>query len=48
MKQFAALLALVPLVAGHGFVQNATIGGKEYDVTKPPVVLGLTTLLTVH
>jgi hypothetical protein len=29
MKQFAALLTLVPLVAGHGFVQNATIGGKE-------------------
>jgi hypothetical protein len=32
MKQFVAFSAWVAFVAGHGFVQNATIGGKEYDV----------------
>jgi hypothetical protein len=38
MKFIAALLAVVPFVAAHGFVQNATIGGKEYDVlTDSPV-----------
>lgn len=34
MLQLSALLALVPLVAAHGFVQNASIGGKEYDVSR--------------
>jgi hypothetical protein len=41
MKQSARFIALVPfvtLVAGHGFVQNATIGGKEYDVRAPQIV----------
>lgn len=32
MRHFAALSIFAPLVAAHGFVQNATIGGKEYDV----------------
>ncbi|KAF2745332.1 lytic polysaccharide monooxygenase [Sporormia fimetaria CBS 119925] len=36
MTRLAALLALVPLVAGHGFVQNATIGGKEYTPYQDP------------
>jgi hypothetical protein len=38
MKRLAALSACVAFVAAHGFVQNATIGGKEYDVykTQPP------------
>jgi hypothetical protein len=32
MKPLAALVISIPYVAAHGFVQNATIGGKEYDV----------------
>jgi hypothetical protein len=32
MNVFRIVLATVTLVAGHGFVQNATIGGEEYDV----------------
>jgi hypothetical protein len=32
MKQLISFISIVPLVAGHGFVQNATIGGREYDV----------------
>jgi hypothetical protein len=47
MKQVAVFLALVALVAAHGFVQNATIGGKEYDGTKPPIQLCLTKSLTI-
>ncbi|OAL05192.1 glycoside hydrolase [Phaeosphaeriaceae sp. SRC1lsM3a] len=35
MRHFAALSIFAPLVAAHGFVQNATIGGKEYDFYHP-------------
>lgn len=36
MKQIAIFLGtVVPLVAAHGFIQNATIGGKEYDFYHP-------------
>ncbi|KAF1995350.1 lytic polysaccharide monooxygenase [Amniculicola lignicola CBS 123094] len=31
MKYIAPLSACIGLAAAHGFVQNATIGGKEYD-----------------
>ncbi|KAF2686806.1 lytic polysaccharide monooxygenase [Lentithecium fluviatile CBS 122367] len=31
MKTLATLLASASLVTAYGFVQNATIGGKEYD-----------------
>jgi hypothetical protein len=57
MKQFAALLACVPFVAAHGFVQNATIGGKEYDVTRTltttfsislTLAISFTTSVAVH
>ena len=38
MRQGALILgAIVPLVAAHGFIQNATIGGKEYDVCSQDV-----------
>jgi len=33
MKTFAALLASAGLVAAHGYVDYATIGGKEYQVS---------------
>jgi hypothetical protein len=38
MKHLAALSTCISFVAAHGFVQNATIGGKEYDVRRiqPP------------
>jgi hypothetical protein len=32
MKTFTALLAAAGLVAGHGYVDNATIGGQFYQV----------------
>ena len=32
MKSICALLAAVGLVAGHGYVDNATIGGQFYQV----------------
>lgn len=32
MKTFATLLASVGLVAAHGYVDNATIGGQTYQV----------------
>jgi hypothetical protein len=57
MKQFAALLACVPLVAAHGFVQNAMIGGKEHDVIRTlsttfsiPLTLAIsfTTSVAIH
>jgi hypothetical protein len=38
MKQFTSLLAYAASVAAHGFVQNATIGGKEYDVLSAPIL----------
>ncbi|RII22691.1 glycosyl hydrolase family 61 [Alternaria sp. MG1] len=31
MRQYLFFFFIPPLVVGHGFVQNATIGGKEYD-----------------
>ncbi|KAB2098764.1 hypothetical protein AG0111_0g13074 [Alternaria gaisen] len=31
MRQYFFFFSIPPLVVGHGFVQNATIGGKEYD-----------------
>jgi hypothetical protein len=33
MKTFATLLAGVGLVAAHGYVDNATIGGQFYQVS---------------
>ncbi|KAF2472443.1 family 61 glycosyl hydrolase [Lindgomyces ingoldianus] len=36
MKYLITLVACVPLVASHGFVQNATIGGKYYDPYQDP------------
>jgi len=33
MKCFATLLAAVGLVAAHGYVDNATIGGQFYQVS---------------
>jgi len=35
MKVLSLLYLSIPLVAAHGFVQNATIGGKDYDVCIP-------------
>lgn len=32
MKTFVTLLASVGLVAAHGYVDSATIGGKDYQV----------------
>lgn len=32
MKTLATLLAAVALVAAHGYVDNATIGGQFYQV----------------
>lgn len=32
MKTVATLLASVGLVAAHGYVDSATIGGKDYQV----------------
>jgi hypothetical protein len=32
MKTFATILASVGLVAAHGYVDSATIGGKVYQV----------------
>jgi hypothetical protein len=32
MLTLLAYANLVAIVTAHGFVQNATIGGKEYDV----------------
>ena len=32
MKSICALLAAVGLVVGHGYVDNATIGGQFYQV----------------
>jgi hypothetical protein len=39
MKTLATLLASASLAAAHGFVQNATIGGKEYDVRALNILL---------
>ncbi|KAH7081183.1 glycoside hydrolase family 61 protein-like protein [Paraphoma chrysanthemicola] len=35
MKYIAAALALATTVAGHGYVTNATIGGKDYTFYQP-------------
>ncbi|KAJ4992363.1 cellulose-growth-specific protein, partial [Stagonosporopsis vannaccii] len=35
MKYIAAALAFATAVAGHGYVNNATIGGKEYTFYQP-------------
>lgn len=35
MKYIAAALAFATAVAGHGYVNNATIGGKEYIFYQP-------------
>lgn len=32
MQIFASVLGLAALVAGHGYVDNATIGGTYYQV----------------
>ena len=35
MKYFFSSLGLAAVASAHGFVQNATIGGKEYDFYQP-------------
>lgn len=35
MKHFAGLVASAALVAGHGYVSNATIGGSSYEFYQP-------------
>lgn len=35
MKYIAAALAFATAVAGHGYVNNATIGGKDYTFYQP-------------
>lgn len=35
MKYLAALLASAALAAAHGWIDNATIGGKEYQFYQP-------------
>ncbi len=35
MKYIAAALAFATAVAGHGYVNNATIGNKEYTFYQP-------------
>jgi hypothetical protein len=43
MKTLTAILASVGLVAAHGYVDNATIGGQFYQVSYIPV-----DFLTLH
>lgn len=35
MKVFVAALASAGLAAAHGWVDNATIGGEQYDFYQP-------------
>lgn len=35
MKHFASTLAFATAVAAHGYVSNATIGGKDYTFYQP-------------
>lgn len=35
MKYFTALLGSAALVAAHGWVDNGTIGGQEYEFYQP-------------
>jgi hypothetical protein len=32
MRYLVVAFGFAALVAGHGFIENATIGGKHYDV----------------
>lgn len=35
MKYLAAVLSCAALAAAHGYVDNATIGGEEYEFYQP-------------